>query len=262
MYLEIPVDVAQFNADGDKIKTALASSASVIKDNVQVLSSQEYPMSELSSSSSTVSSSPPSSGSSPSPSPPAPPADSTSSYCTAPCGPCSEIPDFNTMTECNYNIYQSCCNTRRRSTDAAPAAAATAADRRVLASTNSANPTSSQHTRQGWIKEGDSTSTGSGGSSSSTGGGECTPEPPAGADKFTVAEVEVRTTVGRVDDTWRKLNEYGINKEMADKCLYPVVVKYEGVAEGGAGSAGSMLRSSWRLGALALSVALTAALRF
>ena len=229
MYLEIPVDVAQFNADGDKVKAVLARAASVLKDSVKVLSSQEYPMSSLSTA---TSSNPHSSTSSPS-SAPLPPADSTSSYCTATCGQCSEIPDFMTNTECNYNIYQSCCNTRRRSTN--------------------------------------STSAGSGSSSNSTRRGECTPEPPAAADKFTVAEVEVTTTVGRIDDTWRKLNEYDINKEMADQCLHPVVVKYEGVvdvAEGGAGSAGSALAaaasslgSSLRLGALALSLALTAASR-
>jgi hypothetical protein len=41
------------------------------------------------------------------------PGGGASAYCINTCGPCSQIPDFNTMTECNYDTYQSCCNTRR-----------------------------------------------------------------------------------------------------------------------------------------------------
>lgn len=51
----------------------------------------------------------------------------------------------------------------------------------------------------------------------------------AGKEKFVVFEATVRTTVGKMDATWDKLNEFNINKAFQQKCLPPVVVSYEAV---------------------------------
>ena len=46
---------------------------------------------------------------------------------------------------------------------------------------------------------------------------------------FVTIDVEITTTVGRIDDTWDKINEHDLNQAFAKKCLPPVVVTYEPV---------------------------------
>ena len=47
---------------------------------------------------------------------------------------------------------------------------------------------------------------------------------PEGTGNFVVVEVEVTTTVGSIDTTWDKLNEYDVNYKLATSCLPPAVV--------------------------------------
>jgi len=45
-----------------------------------------------------------------------------------------------------------------------------------------------------------------------------------GGDTFVVVEVQVTTKLGKVDETWTKLNEHDLNFKNAKSCLPPVVV--------------------------------------
>jgi len=57
----------------------------------------------------------------------------------------------------------------------------------------------------------------------------CTELPASGDKKFIVVEIEVATTIGKIDDTWNKLNEYDVNRKMASSCLPPAVMSYDNV---------------------------------
>ena len=50
-----------------------------------------------------------------------------------------------------------------------------------------------------------------------------------GQQYFVTIDVEITTTVGRIDKTWDKINEHDLNQAFAKKCLPPVVVTYEPV---------------------------------
>mmetsp|Transcript_64028 Transcript_64028/g.93741 ORF Transcript_64028/g.93741 Transcript_64028/m.93741 type:complete len:456 (-) Transcript_64028:9-1376(-) len=88
-------------------------------------------------------------------------------------------------------------------------------------------------------------------------GGECAGNPPAdNVDaKFVIVEVEIETTVGKIDDTWNKLNEYDVNREMATSCLPPAVISYDNVFVSPASML--MVQSFWVFAATTLSFALT-----
>jgi len=47
-----------------------------------------------------------------------------------------------------------------------------------------------------------------------------------------IIETIVTTTLGNVDDTWSKLNEYDVNAKFREKCLPPVVMKYGELDDG------------------------------
>jgi len=49
--------------------------------------------------------------------------------------------------------------------------------------------------------------------------------------KVLVVETTVTTTLGNVDDTWSKLNEFDLNAIFRAKCLPPVVIKYAEFAD-------------------------------
>lgn len=61
--------------------------------------------------------------------------------------------------------------------------------------------------------------------------GNCTQLPDA-PDSFVIVETEVKTTVGKVDDTWRNLNEFDLNRNLASSCLPPAVMTYASNAGG------------------------------
>merc|ERR1712216_69857 len=66
-------------------------------------------------------------------------------------------------------------------------------------------------------------------------------------EKFVVVATEISTTVGKVDATWLRLNEYDLNNNLASRCLPPAVMTYEALGFGLAG--GSMMARSWTLAA-------------
>jgi len=51
-----------------------------------------------------------------------------------------------------------------------------------------------------------------------------------GGKTFVVVEVEVQTTLEKVDTTWSNMNEYDLNFNNAKSCLPPVVMTYEAIA--------------------------------
>lgn len=130
------------------------------------------------------------SSSPPPPPPPAPsPAESVSNGGCGVCGTCVPGDRQAAADGCDFNVFNQCCDRRR--SDA------------VL-----------QHTTAGrhLLQE-----------------AGCTELPASGDKKFIVVEIEVATTIGKIDDTWNKLNEYDVNRKMASSCLPPAVMSYDNV---------------------------------